>query len=418
MWTVAALGRRVAASLIAAIALFAPLAVGTACGDGEANEPLRIAYLGDFSGDLGEFGPQIQQGVDLAIEHINAAGGVGGEPVELLVADSASDPAGAVLEARRLVEEERASALVGPLATDTTIAVVREVSRELDVPTITPSATSPALSDLDDRGFLFRTAISDAAQGPILAQLVAADLQAYNVAVLFEDSAYGRGLTEAFEANYGGVATTVAYQPGRDSYRAELDAAARGGASHLIAIGYPAEAIVYVGEALEHGVFEQFVFVDGTRSRELFEAIGPDQLSGARGTAPSTGPETSATRAFDEAFLERWGALPATPFVREAYDATVALALATEAAGSLEGAAIAEALPAIANPSGDPVTPGVESIARGLERLRDGGEVNYRGAASAMDFDERGDLATGYVGIWAYEDGDVVELETIPFDLN
>ena len=176
--------------------------VGASCSGDAAREPLRIAYLADLSGDLGEFGPQIQQGVELAIEHLNAAGGVGGQPVELLTADTASDPDRAVAEARRLVEDEGVDAIVGPLGTDPAIAVVEAVSRDLEVPTITPSATAALLSDLDDGGFFFRTAISDAAQGPILAQLVAADLEAFRVAVLFEDSAYGRGLMTAFERNY------------------------------------------------------------------------------------------------------------------------------------------------------------------------------------------------------------------------
>lgn len=417
MWIDAALRRLLRRPLkLGAIALL--LVIVSACGGGGESEQLKIAYLGDSSGDLGEFGPQIQQGVDLAIEHLNAAGGVGGQPVALLVADTGSDPAKAILEARRLVEDEGVHAIIGPLGTEATIAVVGEVSRELNVPTITPSATSAVLSDLDDSGLLFRTAISDAAQGPILAQLVAADLEIYNVAVLFEDSAYGRGLTDAFEASFAGTVVSVAYEPGHDSYRAELESAATRGASTLVAIGYPAEAAVYVREALDQGLFEEFVFVDGTRSRELFDAVGADRLSGARGTAPTTGPGTEATRAFDEAFLDRFGALPATPFVREAYDATIVLALAAEAAGTLDGPEIAKAVPAIANPGGETVTPGIGSLTLGLELLRDGGEVNYRGAASAVDFDQHGDLASGYVGIWAYEAGDVVELEAIPFDLN
>jgi ABC-type branched-subunit amino acid transport system substrate-binding protein len=416
---VAALGGRGRRATVLIAVLLATLTlVGAACDSEPEVEPLKIAYLGDFSGDLAEFGPQIQQGVDLAVEHLNAAGGVGGQPVQLVIANTGSETEAAILEARRLVEEDGVHAFVGPLGTEPTIAVVSEVSRSLGIPTITPSATSPVLSDLDDDGLLFRTAISDAAQGPILAQLVAADLEVYDVAVLYEDSAYGRGLADAFDASYIGNARRLAYQPGQTSYRDELATVAAGGASYLVAIGYPAEAIVYVSEALDAGLFDEFVFVDGTRSRELFEAVGPDRLSGARGTAASTGPATDATRAFDEAFLERFGALPVTPFVREAYDATIALALAAESAGSVDGTAITAALPAIANPGGEAVIPGVASLRFGLERLRDGGEVDYRGAASAMDFDEQGDLASGYVGIWSYEGGDVVELEAIPFELN
>lgn len=402
---------------VAVVAVVVFLLAATGCGGDDDAEPLKLAYLGDLSGDLGEFGPQIQQGVELAIEHLNAAGGVGGEPVELAVADTRSEPNTAVEEARRLVEDEGVHAIIGPLGTAPALAVAEQISGPLRILTISPSATSPALSDVDDGGFLYRTAISDAAQGPILAQLVIADLEFEDIAVLHEDSVYGRGLLATFEAAYPGRVTSVPYAQGQASYRTELEAASVGAAPALVAIGYPTEAIVFVREAIEDGLFESFVFVDGTRSIEMIEALGADRLEGSKGTAPSTGPQTEATRAFDDAFLERFGALPATPFVREAYDATIAIGLAAEAADSFEGSALVASLEQVANPPGAVVTPGVASLTTGLASLRDGDEVNYRGAASEVDWDDQGDLATGFVGIWAYQGGTVVELETIPFDL-
>lgn len=386
-----------------------------ACGDGSSDEQLRIGYLADYSGPLAEFAPQIERGVAFAVEQINEAGGVNGHDVLLVTGDTAADEQRAVAEARHLIEDEGVHVIVGPLGTAPAIAVVESVTRGARIPTIAPAATSPALALVEDDGYLFRTTISDAAQGPVLALLVGADLGLTQVAVLYEDTAYGRGLFEAFDATYEGAVTSASYEAGRDSYVAELEAVAAGGAQYLVAIGYPPEAAVYVREAVEHGLFEEFVFVDGTRSQELIDALGAEVLDGSKGTAAAAGPETDAVRAFNEAYRARYGELPRTPYVREAYDATIAAALAAEAAGTLSGPRLRDRLTEVANPGGLRVIPEVASLRAGLAAAAAGNDVNYDGAATSVDWDERGEVANGYVGIWAYEGGTIVDLETIAF---
>ena len=162
-----------------------------ACDEGEQ---LKIAFLADFSGPLAEFGPEIQTGAELAIQHINDAGGVNGQDVVLVTGDTGLDETKAVEEARRLVDVEGVHAIVGPLASGITAAVAESVTIAAEVVTITPSGTSPALTGIDDNGYLLRSTISDAAQGVVLAQL-AADEGISSVGVLYENSAYGQGLS-------------------------------------------------------------------------------------------------------------------------------------------------------------------------------------------------------------------------------
>ena len=138
-----------------------------------SDEPLRIGFLADFSGPLAEFGPSIQNGVDLAIKHLNDAGGVLGHPIEIVVGDTALDPTQATEETRRLIEVEGVHAIVGPLASSITLAIVESVAADAGIPVISPSATSPQLTIAADNDFLFRSTVSDAAQGPVLAQLAA-----------------------------------------------------------------------------------------------------------------------------------------------------------------------------------------------------------------------------------------------------
>ncbi len=381
------------------------------CSDDEG-EQLKIAFLADYSGPLAEFGPEIQKGAELAIQHINDAGGVNGQDVILVTGDTGLDETKAVEEARRLVDVEGVHAIVGPLASGITAAVAESVTIDAEIPTITPSGTSPALTGIDDNGFLLRSTISDAAQGVVLAQL-ATDEGIGSVGVLFENSPYGQGLAAVFEANYGGDVKSSAYESGQASYLAELESV--GDTEYLIAVGYPTDALVFVREALENGVFENFLFVDGTKSQDLIDGIGGDLLNGFKGTAPASDEGSGSLAAWNEAYIAVHGELPTRPFVREAYDAVIAIALAAESAGSLEGADIAAALLTIANPGGSVVIPGEDSIEAGLEAAADGDDINYEGAATTLDWDGAGDVTSGFVGIWAYDEGAIVELETVPF---
>ena len=398
--------------LVAAIGL-----VAAACDDDDdGGGQLKIGYLADFSGPLAEFGPEIQTGVQLAIDHINAAGGVNGEDVVFVTGDTQVDQTVGVEEARRLVDIEGVHAIVGPLASTITIAVAETVTGPAQVPTISPSATSAAVTLAQDDGFLFRSTISDAAQAPVLAQLVE-DAGIENVGVLFLNDAYGQGLSGGFSSLFSGTATMVSHESEQVSYLAELQQAADGGAEWLVAISFPEQAKVYLREALENGIFEQFIFVDGTKSEELIEDIGAEFLNGFQGTAPSGGPDTDATAAWNEAYLEEFDALPTRPFVREAYDAVIAITLAAEAAGSTDGVAIRDELVRVASPGGEVVLPGADGIKRALEMIRDGDDVNYEGGATTLDWNADGDVTTGFVGIWEFQDGAIVELEVLPFSI-
>ena len=404
--------------LVLALVAAVGLVIAACGGDDEPDaEPLKIGYLGDFSGPIAEFGPVIQTGVELAIEHINAAGGVLGQPVELVTGDTRVDTVQGVEEARRLVEVEGVHAIVGPLSSTVTIAVAESVTGPAGVPTISPSATSPSITVADDNGYLFRSTISDAAQGVALADL-ASDEGYDNVAVLFRNDAYGQGLADAFEAAFDGTVTSASIEQGATSYLSELRAAADGGAAVLIAIAFPAEALIFIRESLEHSIFSEFLFVDGTKSQDLIDGIGEEFLNGSKGTAPGGGPANAATRAWDAAYIDAYGELPALPFVREAYDAVIAIALAAELAGSTDGAAIRDALPRVAAPGGDDVIPGPEGIAIAMAAVGDGDDVNYEGAATTLDWNAAGDVLTGFIQIWQYSDGEPVEIGEVPFDLN
>ena len=398
------LGRRLAVLLVAMVAV---AALAIACGDDDDDdgEALKIGFLADFSGPIAEFGPVIQTGVELAIKHVNAAGGVNGKNVLLVIGDTQLDTTAAVEEARRLVEIEGVHAIIGPLSSTVTIAVAESVTGDAGVPTISPSATSPGVSVAVDNGYLFRSTVSDAAQGPVLADL--ASSEGYdNVAVLFINDAYGQGLADAFESAFSGTITKASFEDGQASYLAELQQVAGSGASVLVAIGFPTQAEVFIREALENDIFSSFLFVDGTKSEDLIAAIGADNLEGFKGTAP-VGAETEALAAWDAAYKAEYGELPTRPFVREAYDATIAIALAAELGGTAGRMVSRDALVRVATPGGQVVIPGADGIEEGLKAVREGEDVNYEGAATTLDWNDDGDVTSGvnrHVAVFGWGD--------------
>ena len=337
-----------------------------------------------------------------------------GQDVTFVTGDTRVDPTQSVEEARRLVDVEGVHAIVGPLSSTATLAVADSVARPSGIPLISPSATSPVLTDFADDGYLFRTTGSDAVQGLVLAQLVESEGHT-NVGVIFRDDAWGQGLSEVFSANFSGTATLVSYAAdGQPSYQSELKQAASNGAEVLVAMGF-AETEVFVREAIEFDIFTRFIFTDGNKSEDLIDKIGAEYLEGTVGTAPSSDPNNASTQAWNDAYEAEYGRLPSLPFVREAYDAVIAIALAAEAAGSVDGAAIRDQLARISAPPGDVYMADAAGVQGALAAIRNGDDINFNGAATPIDWNAAGDVTSGFMEIYGYRDGALVTIDVLPF---
>lgn len=385
-------------------------------GDPPPGEPLRIGLLLDYTGPLGAFGPPTEAGVRLAVEQINRAGGVLGRPVEVLAGDGRTDPEAAVAEARRLVDDG-AQVLVGPMGSAAALEVARRVSGPRRVPTVTPSATAPELSQVDDDDYLFRTALSDLAQGPALAH-VARRQGAERVAVAFQDDPYGRGLFEAFRSSFGGeLAASAALEPEADSYEEVIRRLAGGGARTLLVAAYPRATEIVVREALDRGAFDRFLFVDANMGVDVVRGLGAERLEGMLGTRPAAyGDELPGYGIVVAQLTESTGSAPSAGTPLPAFDATVCLALATEHAGTTGGEAIRDSLRAVCGPGdGETFHAGSEGVTRALAALRDGRAVNYEGASSPIDWDRNGDVGRGVVGVYRFTDGAPLLVDQVPY---
>ncbi|MCY4436908.1 MAG: ABC transporter substrate-binding protein [Chloroflexi bacterium] len=384
--------------------------------DAEAVTPLKIGLLMSLGEGVSDRDLVRRRSFELAIKHINAAGGVFGRPVEVAIADSTLDPEVAVKEARCLVEVEGVHAIVGPGTSANTLPVAESVAGPVGIPFISPSATSPLVTSVVDNDFLFRVALSDTAQGPVLAR-VTRERGFTNVGVIYRDDAWGQGLAAAFAAAWEGEATVVAVDPNQASFLPALRRTARAGAQALVVITFGDEGIIIVREAIAHGLYDQFTFGDSLKSPRVVEEIGGEHLGGMYGTAGTSDPASVSKAAWEEAYAAEYGAATEYGYVKETYDATIALAFAAQAAGSVDGAAIRDRLRAIGSGPGVVVTAGVESIAAGLQVLAEGGDIDYDGAATTLDWDENGDLQRGHIGIWRFTaDEGIEEVEVVPFE--
>ena len=374
-------------------------------------QALRLGLLDHFGG---HGGITSLRAVQLAIKHVNEAGGVFGQPVEFAWRDTLEAPV--FDQALALIDEEGVHAIVGPGTSSDALDIGRAIGAARGIPLVTPSATSPAVAAIDDRGYVFRSVISDVAQGPILAQLAAGEGYEH-VAVAYRDDTWGVGLAEAFFAAWDGRADRVKLDPTDDSYIDELRRLADGGAPVLIAIAFTGQAIHVVGDALTSGTFDAFIFSDGSRSPRLLAAF-PEALDGALGTAPYGANIAEEEGHWERDYLAEYGELEMLPYVRETYDAAIALMLAAELAGSADGAAIRDALLRVGGPPGRRFPASSDGAAAALEAIRNGEEINLDGEATNLDWDANGDVTGGLMSIWRFADGGIEELRTIPIDLS
>ena len=426
--------------LMASVAVILLVMTAAACGNGEPEiqevevpvtqivtrevereslSPLVVGHLNAFTGSLSYFGESHQTSISLAADHFNRAGGIQGGPVVLINRDTGVNPVQGVSAAEDLVNVQGVVAIVGALASGVTIPVATSVTIPNSVLQISGASTAPAITVLEDNDFLFRTSLSDASQGVVLADL-AMELGYDSAGILYINNAYGEGLadrfTEAFAAQGGTVTAAVPHEDSQPTFVSELEKATEGIPDVLIAMSYQ-QAETYLREALEGGYIDTFLFVDGTKIPESFEVIGWDLLEGSYGTGPGFEANPS-TQAFIDAYIAVYDKEPEHPFMNETYDAMALIGLAAAKAGSTtDSAAIRDALRDVANAPGEVVRPGVEGIKRALELLAAGEDINYEGAAGSVELDENGDVISGHIEIWKIEGGEIVSDRQVAVDL-
>jgi branched-chain amino acid transport system substrate-binding protein len=357
----------------------------------QAADDINVGVILGFTGPIESLTPAMADAAEMAFQEASDSGKLlGGATIVSIRADSTCvDSAAATVAAERLINSNGVVAIMGADCSGVTGAIAKNVATPNGVAMISPSATSPGLSTLDDRGIFFRTAPSDVRQGEVLAKIVK-DRGIDTVAVTYTNNDYGKGFADSFSSAFnsiGGVITIeAAHEDGKADYSAEVGTLSASGAEELVVIGYLDQGgRGIIQGSLDSGAFGRFILTDGMIGDSLLTVDG--DLNGTFGTLP--GSQSSGA----ERFVELAGELGTAPYAPESYDAGALIALAIQAGGSTDRSLIIDNIASVANAPGTIIMPG--QLAKGLEILANGGAVNYQGASS-VEFDLNGDTAGSY----------------------
>lgn len=357
-------------------------------------EDIKIGVILGYTGPIESLTPDMAAGAELAIKEINAGGTLlGGSKVMSVRADTTcTDSAAATTATERLVTSDKVNAIVGGDCSGVTTAMLQNVALPNGVVMISPSATSPALSSVEDKGLFFRTAPSDARQGQVLTAILK-DRGIKQAALTYTNNDYGKGLAESIKSNFekagGKITISAAHEDGKADYTAEVGALASAGGDVLIVAGYldqGGKGIIQA--ALDTGAFETFVLPDGMIGDSLPLAIGSD-LNGSFGTVPGT--DSPGAAKFSD--MAKAAGFKAGPFASESYDAAALILLSMQAAKSSDSNVFKNSVMSVANAPGVKIYPG--DLAKALKIIADGGDVDYVGA-SAVELIGPGESAGNY----------------------
>jgi branched-chain amino acid transport system substrate-binding protein len=316
-----------------------------------AAEPIKIGDVEPMTGKEAAFGQSTSKGVTIALEEINARGGVLGRPLELVVEDNQSRAGDAPTAARKLITRDKVVALMSG-GTSTTCLEMAPICQAAHIPFVSSTGTAPEITE--KRNYVFRVCYIDPFQGGVLAKFALGTLKAKRVALLTSVSAsYSVGLSkyfrEGFTAAGGEIALEQKYAEGDKDFRAQLTAIRAAAPDAIAVTGFYTEAALICKQARGLGLTCPIFGGDGWEAPELIE-IGGDAVNGtyycSHYSSESTAPEVQA---FLKTFrAENGGAIPDSNAAL-GYDAIKVLADAIARAGSTDGAKIRDALAATKN---------------------------------------------------------------------
>ncbi len=340
---------------------------------------IKMGVILGFTGPIESLTPAMAASAELAFKEASDSGSLlGGQKISVERADSTCvDSAAATTAAEGLVKGG-VIAIMGADCSGVTGAIATNVAVPNGVVMISPSATSPGLTDLDDKGYFFRTAPSDARGGEILAEITK-DRGIKSVAITYTNNDYGKGLADVYkaEAEERGikVTTVTSHEDGKADYSAEVATLASAGGDAVAVIGYLDQGGKGIIQgSLDSGAFDTFILSDGMIGDSLTDNFGK-ALNKSFGSLPgSTGKGAGVfAKVAKSAGIDSLG-----PYTGESYDAAALITLAMQAGGKADRATIQKNVMSVANAPGKKIYPG--ELKKGLDLLAKGKPINYEGA--------------------------------------
>jgi branched-chain amino acid transport system substrate-binding protein len=325
--------------------------VGGACKTDPTSTPaadkVRIGLLMPMTGDTANFGISSSNAIRMAADEVNQAGGINGKQIELLLQDDRSDPTEAANIATRFVSQDGVHAIIGEVGSSRTLAAA-PIAQSAKIPMLTPSSTNP---DVTRKGnYIFRSCFMDTVQGPAMAQFAAKSLNTKRAALLIDRrNDYSTGLEKPITNNYvrlgGQIVITQSYQAGDQDFNAQLTSIKGANPDVIFVPGYYGDVGLIAKQARDKGLAVPLIGGDGWDSPSLYQ-IGGSALDGSYFTNHYS-PNDSDPRVqkFVKDYQGRHGTVP-DALAATGYDAALIMFDAMKRAGTLESAAIRDALAA------------------------------------------------------------------------
>ncbi len=333
--------RRLLVSALMALPLLA------ACTKKNTNE-IVIGHFASMTGSEATFGQSTDEGIRLAIDEVNAAGGIKGKKIKLITMDNQGKAEEAAAVVTRLIEQEKVVAILGEVASSRSLAAA-PIAQSKKIPMLTPSSTNPKVTEVGD--FIFRACFIDPFQGTVMAKFAAENLKMKKVAILRDvKSDYSVGLADFFTAKFkelgGEVVADLSYQSQDVDFKAQLTQLKSKGVEGLFVPGYYTEVGLIARQARELGLTATLLGGDGWDSPKLSE-IGKDAINGAYfSNHYSTESKEPAAVEFMSKFKAKYNKQP-DGLSSVAYDATRMLIKAMESSSEVTATAIRDQLASI-----------------------------------------------------------------------
>jgi len=311
------------------------------------SDTIKIGEFASLTGKEATYGQTVHKGTLLAIEELNAGGGLLGRPLELLSEDDQSKQGESATVVKKLIARDKVVAVLGELTSGRTLEAA-PICQNAKIPLISPGATAVEVTAKGN--YIFRVCFIDPFQGTVMAKFARDSLKIRRVAVLSSvSSAQSVGLAKFFRERFtdqgGTVVLEQKYGEGDKDFRAQLTAIKAAGVEGVFVPGYYTEAALISKQARDLGLTVPLLGVDGWESSELI-AIGGAAVEGAYfSTHYSPENQSAVVVAFNERYRRRWGE-DSNALSALAYDAAMVLADALRRAGTTDGARLRDALAA------------------------------------------------------------------------
>jgi branched-chain amino acid transport system substrate-binding protein len=407
----------------------------------EAQPPIKIGMCFVDSDPLDL--PQVRA-AQMAVAEINAAGGVMGRKLALVIASSPNRVYNNFYIALKAVMDSGVTSIIIPDGSDLVIKSANYTVVK-DVLMMATSSTSPDISTLKDNDLVWRTSASDVFQGRVIADLLDS-MKLKSAAVICVDNSYGNGLLSNFREDFskrGGTITNIIRYPYAATYRdidfrKQLDTLFSAKPQAIYVISDIEDGIKITMQSQIYGFLTkdykpQFVGCDANYSNDLLMAVNPSVIEGMLGLAymrPKNNPTHEKFLARFKQFLKQnkdssnytasvLDGLVDTEtidtYVSTSYDATYLIALAISKANSTTSGDIAQNIRAIANshPQAENVT--ATDFEKAIKLIQKGKRINYNGVSSSIEFDDKGDVTSGSYTVWRVNKGRYSVARTVSF---